>query len=88
MADNKKFEFQFEIIETETKKDDLLIKTVEKKKSITPFKCPVCKGIIQLRTEIPDDVKVFPHRIEYTHLDHVLLIDIDNNYEIREIKPK
>lgn len=88
MSNQKKLDFQFEIIGTDSKKDDLFTRIVEKKKSLTPFKCPVCKAVIQMKFEIPDDVKVFPYRIEYVHLDHTLLIDIDNNYEIREIKQK
>ncbi|MBD3229181.1 MAG: hypothetical protein GF329_13440 [Candidatus Lokiarchaeota archaeon] len=88
MEKDNKTEIKIEIIKSDTKSDDHFRKKPKVKRSTIPFKCPVCNDMILFKCEIPDDVKVFPYRIEYEHYDHVILIDLDNNHEIREIKPK
>ena len=88
MKKNKKDEFKIEIIENNNMKKEFIKKPPEIKRSKITFKCPVCKELIIFKFEIPNNIKRFPYRVEYLHKNHIILIDIDNNYEIRELKPK
>ncbi|MHA1311457.1 MAG: hypothetical protein ACTSWR_08575 [Candidatus Helarchaeota archaeon] len=86
MNDKQNKEIKIEIIESSTSNYEKIVHG-EKRKKI-PFKCPICKEMIILKCEIPEDIKIFPYKIEYHHKDHIILIDLDNNHEIREIRPK
>lgn len=88
MVDNKKQEIKIEIIENNDKNKENNTITMDKRRTSIPFKCPVCKKTIFFKFEIPKDCKIFPYTVNYPHFNHVLLIDIDNNNEIREIKIK
>lgn len=85
MEDKKAPKIKIEIIESEVPRKEYK-EAPKKKRKMIPFKCPVCGEMIYFKCEIPDNVEVFPYRIEYKHHDHIVLIDLDNNHDIREIK--
>ncbi|MHA1229196.1 MAG: hypothetical protein ACTSRP_09030 [Candidatus Helarchaeota archaeon] len=88
MTNDRTLDIKIEIIEDESEKREFISCIRTEKRSAIQFKCPVCKETIILKCEIPENICNFPYRIEYPHNDHILLIDLDNNHEIREIKSK
>ncbi|MHA1269723.1 MAG: hypothetical protein ACTSPY_08025 [Candidatus Helarchaeota archaeon] len=88
MVNDKELNIEIEIIKSNSKKKNSFYPNIKEKRSVIQFKCPICQEIIVFKCEIPEGITIFPYRIEFDHNGHILLIDLDNNHDIREIKPK